>query len=597
MDKGSHHHSSEHNLPPSPWSQFNYEASCPELDRMTFLSEEERRQLRDNCFLAQLKPLLTPSWATTVRNAVGKSNFLHLLQGIRPEFILSLPEERFEERIERINTSSLAREEKGAEPLLGVQIELLKQSPERFETLMELAPIIGVEKTRQLLFSLHHIFYTTEIPKEAIVHASKCMSASLFEIFLDHNHGAFLSWLFDPEAQKLIDERVETFGSQWWAEINSNRMADQYACADLFFNDKAMDLVKLMNKRHLSLLQKNFMTSFLAHADSEDKVIQIMDFVEKHLPDTMLASLDEVRLYEFKQIPVDFLRALMESLTEEQIKQFLEDKETFEYIKNASKQQRTQTGIPLKKFELFEKRDAVPVEYEPGVPDRKKQEIQEMIDVLGIEPLLRKLASKVIIEAQREQEESNGLYCSPSAEIHLRAYGEMGQSAPIILTHEIGHALNEYLMALPEAQFILSKFALTTIFSVHRYSPYAEAYGENEGHNSENYLSEVFAEDFALFLATPDYLPAQKRIFFEEIFDRYFPTIDYQLIRRKMASLFGNFYGLSLDEVVEETECDTIAWYRKELEKEDLPTRHYLTGAGFSGSDMDYYQMTDEDYD
>ena len=152
-------------------------------------------------------------------------------------------------------------------------------------------------------------------------------------------------------------------------------------------------------------------------------------------------------------------------------------------------------------------------------------------------------------------------------------------------------------MALPEAQFILSKFALTTIFSVHRYSPYAEAYGENEGHNSENYLSEVFAEDFALFLATPDYLPAQKRIFFEEIFDRYFPTIDYQLIRRKMASLFGNFYGLSLDEVVEETECDTIAWYRKELEKEDLPTRHYLTGAGFSGSDMDYYQMTDEDYD
>ena len=195
---------------------------------------------------------------------------------------------------------------------------------------------------------------------------------------------------------------------------------------------------------------------------------------------------------------------------------------------------------------------------DPPVYPRKGKYSKEVRDVLRASEIMKvvRLCVNSITVSNNTEDLVDCVWSSPDIGIKVNK-GNKEETIPSIL-HETGHAFGDKVYANPKGESFLADYAGSAAIMPSEYSSYSSAFCYlkrlPEQKKRLRYVQECFAEDFRLYLLRPDALNEKKRELFDGMWKLILPKVKQERIRGKIRSTLGNFYGKSVDGVLEETD-------------------------------------------
>ncbi len=196
--------------------------------------------------------------------------------------------------------------------------------------------------------------------------------------------------------------------------------------------------------------------------------------------------------------------------------------------------------------------------YDPVTESRSRNELRGIIRASGIEEIMKRCASSVRIMGADQMSGNLGYYFKTDGAIWVTLEVESGvrEQIPGTLFHETGHAVMHALAAKKDGQMLFDRYAVQAMFGgPYRSSGYVAPMQAIDGTTSDVFIMEAFAEDFRIFLEHPPLLPEGRYIEMRNMFRAFFPDIDLEEIRRKIASMYGTYYGKSARDVQDPVLC------------------------------------------
>lgn len=227
-------------------------------------------------------------------------------------------------------------------------------------------------------------------------------------------------------------------------------------------------------------------------------------------------------------------------------------------------------------FEIFEQRISVPVTADEGL-ENEFDELKDVLKTTGIDKLALGFVNKIHFNKPNSDDETINSANHETGNIEVSVSGRFRKQIIQVLLHEIGHMV-EHKMSFEEENYeIFDTYLISTLQYGTESSNYANAYKLVDGKNIKNknntkyqnlrYLKESFAEDFRLFFLKPELLRPEKVQVFKEICKRYYSDLDIEEIRKKIRLVLGNYYGLSVNESLKQTNCTTVLRYTKLIDE------------------------------
>lgn len=267
-----------------------------------------------------------------------------------------------------------------------------------------------------------------------------------------------------------------------------------------------------------------------------------------------------------------FLEAALETLGTEGFEAMLRDPDSARGFRALAEAIRKPDSDGFYKFEFFaRKQGGVFVDWDEGQESRAR-ELADIAETTGLMPILRLVARSIRAVEPASGCDSSGYYDTRTGDIGAGATGRGRGSLPETLFHETGHGVQEWLGQTAVGWRRYLGYAVASAVEPQTHSSYAEGFRVRGQGLLEDYVSESFAEDFRLYFFAPERLSVRKRRAVDEIVRAHFPTIDPEDVRRKTRSVLGNFYGVSVEDVLRPTNCENArreARYAERVASED----------------------------
>lgn len=218
-------------------------------------------------------------------------------------------------------------------------------------------------------------------------------------------------------------------------------------------------------------------------------------------------------------------------------------------------------------YGYLKSRQEPPIE---GVDERAIREAQDVIKQSGLAPFISSRVRNIRLVRREDIRGCSGIWEPADLTVRLAVEREKPHRLASVLIHEVGHAAQQSMALVPEAQEAFDKYAVEAIFSGLRASSgYAEAYALLEGRLSTAFLSESFAEDFRILMEYPVGLPAAKREAMETVFRRLAPGLDLERAQENIRRMYGNLYGVSVKDIQEPADCASAVKMAEYIERTD----------------------------
>lgn len=195
------------------------------------------------------------------------------------------------------------------------------------------------------------------------------------------------------------------------------------------------------------------------------------------------------------------------------------------------------------------------------------QQVQDIIDVIGLKPILNKCVKTIEIVPKNAEGVWAGCYHFDTRMIKIRE-GIANKKVASILIHEIGHAIEQQTIVTQNGQAAFNAYAAYIIYSgVKGTSSYAEATGKKDGRKSTAFVMESFAEDIRIFLQDPGAMHPERRLRIADIVSIALPNINIEMLRNGIRQMYGALYGISPAEAQRITYCQTVSDFARYLER------------------------------
>jgi hypothetical protein len=301
-----------------------------------------------------------------------------------------------------------------------------------------------------------------------------------------------------------------------------------------------------------------------------------LDFINEYIPLDLLKKQTKYEPISTKAglltKRLSYLQAINDILGEAGWQEILGDPEKTTRFNRAGLWGRPFKRLDPEAFAEFAKRETVPVGAEPGAEAR----IDEVIDVLnqtGIMAIAAKFANKIELFEPVNIDFFAGTCNNWTGDIKITtSEKENAMLIPLIL-HELGHAFEYKLSWQPEIEKIYDRYIVLLQIEPTKDSPYAASFISKDGAPQIQYFGESFAEDFRLYWLKPADLSPAKREIFDTFCDKLIPELDKEEIRKKIRSVLGNYYGVSVNDVFRKINCGNAEEMATRREKKNKETK------------------------
>lgn len=328
------------------------------------------------------------------------------------------------------------------------------------------------------------------------------------------------------------------------------------------FDERKIDLfLSIADDRLRQLLAE----SLVKIKSISNKVESAEDFEDRIvLWDKLLSEEDRTALAREKKIDTDprkkglrsllstrmsWLRALETKFTTDGLRQAVGDAATtIRFAEGGAHSSLDLMKLDAKEMEARSTRDTIPIEAPAGA-EQRKQEIQDILELGRIGPLLNRLIGSISIQDMEKW--VGGGYTFANREFVISTdRGRKPSGLPGTLLHESGHALTQLISTFSERIESFDRYAVEAMFGGrHGASAYSEAVGVVTGKESFRYLQESIAEDFRVLLTNPSLIPPERLSIMEQIFKENFPDQSLDDIRSGIRTMYGTLYGIGVEDV------------------------------------------------
>ncbi|MBT3816872.1 MAG: hypothetical protein HOE80_03805 [Candidatus Magasanikbacteria bacterium] len=306
-----------------------------------------------------------------------------------------------------------------------------------------------------------------------------------------------------------------------------------------------------------------------------DVLNEFLDFLE-HSVFPIILEFDissEVKSLLSKRL--SFLKTLHDTLSEEQWSGLLRDKESAEHISLYLDSSEKEMVISNENYEKLNKQETVLVSVENSESEelsKSKQEIEDIIDVIGLDVLLSKvcLGLKVVYPDAGFNHSGGYLFLTNKIEIGAIS-GKHYDFLPTLL-HEIGHGVKNLANSDREGSEKIEQYYVAIALEPKGLSSYAESFKLSEQDDMSTYIDESFAEDFLIYFCAPERLSVLRKKAMENIVENIYQHVDVEKIRKKIRSVLGNYYWKNIEDIMNDIICDTpqnIAEYRDRVDNRE----------------------------
>lgn len=258
-------------------------------------------------------------------------------------------------------------------------------------------------------------------------------------------------------------------------------------------------------------------------------------------------------------------KALLQITTIEELRELLNDSKAVKSFVLAGTNSSIISYFNNEKIQELESRERIPIEEEDA--EGSTEMIRDIINRMGLESILKKIASKIILD-RAENIGAAGLYSRPSAEMCIATDAVTTRKAgiPGVIIHEAAHGLENLLGAMPKGQELFDQYVVNLVYRQKTgTSVYPEALGKMEGTETGIYVSESFAEDMRVFFQNPELIPIHQRQQLESISIYLLPELDLEQAREKIRKMYGELFGVSVNEVQRPADCNSVTRFAQKM--------------------------------
>jgi hypothetical protein len=293
-------------------------------------------------------------------------------------------------------------------------------------------------------------------------------------------------------------------------------------------------------------------------------------FIEENVPADLYVKPSYDLQSFFHRTSLSFLRLLRAQCDSAQWESFLRQPDQVSQISKAWFFGRPDFGPKKDEFDAYKRRETVPVIAPSGL-ERKKAELEEILQGKMLGQVVKALVSQLTVAPPKGGDGWFGDYNRKSGGISLSTHGRNSEMVFPTLLHELGHALDKWLIREEGGMELFEYYILLTQLESTIESPYADSIALKDGRNSGLFIKESFAEDFRLFLIKPSGLSISKKMFFEKVWEMIFPEIPLEDLRVEIRLLLGDFHGKSIGDLLKKTRCrNPVKMARAALRKEQV---------------------------
>ncbi len=282
-----------------------------------------------------------------------------------------------------------------------------------------------------------------------------------------------------------------------------------------------------------------------------------MNFILAHVPLELLSANQESRNIRDRSIftaNIRFLQAIDSRLGEAGWRDILSDPQKEKQFHEACAWGNPSGLISLDDYAHFEQRDSVSLEADEGLEDRLV-ELGDVLRVSGIDQIALPLVRSIKFATPSSPDSLFGKADDKTANIQVSSSDTTRHGLPVVLLHEIGHTLEFRIAQDERARELFDEYILLTQLERTEHSPYARSYQLEK--NMGMYVRESFAEDFRLYWIAPERLTPGKLEIFEQFCAEFLSNVDQTETRHKIRYTLGNYYSISVADVLDKTDCTT----------------------------------------